>query len=768
MTPSHLYQNSSTNMINSYYVINPVEVFFTPINYSPDHNRTYEDHYDENDITLPATGNVLENDNIDDQYEKLHITSIQNIDFGQVIAIDTTQEDRILVQGIYGNLQIGKDGSYIYTLNNAYQIVQSLKAEEETTDIFRYQATDISGQYMVNNLTITITGTNDTPIANTDITYIASNNKNPVTGNVLENDSDIDKDTIIVSNISSDDNSIEVIGDTTIEGKYGKLHIKENGHYSYQLNSDRQDLTRYSIESFNYRVKDEAGANALSTLIISIASPNRPPITLPDAPSENNNNVTADDIHITTNGNVLDNDFDPAGETLWVKSIVSYQGEVIDIAVHGEQSIEGKFGQFIVKSTGEYTYTLNLREDTPANQMIQKLAEGEHTHDYITYTAIDASGIESSTDLIIRINGTNDAPIIESLPRDIVANVSVNRDLSTPSPVVTMEPVTLFANHIFIHDVDNKAAISHMEITKKGITTGYKLSFDENKFSLGKDGHIQKINTTDNPDSFELEDTGITFIQSEIEGYRTFTLTGTANITVYEDILNHTLLENPYLEEAIFSLDITVWDETGAASKTSIFDINPVNVIHGSIHDDNTLIGGEYNDYILGYAGDDFIKGKLGDDIIDGGTGNDTMAGGSGADTINGNVGNDFIDGGYGPDQIHGGAGNDTLYGGIGQDTLHGGLGSDTIAFRSLEESKTGHGDILLDFTRGEDIIDISAISEIHHFSDLSIHHHRAEADSQGGITVSYDESFSFQITGVNTLTASDFLFSGDMFEYDL
>ena len=84
-------------------------------------------------------------------------------------------------------------------------------------------------------------------------------------------------------------------------------------------------------------------------------------------------------------------------------------------------------------------------------------------------------------------------------------------------------------------------------------------------------------------------------------------------------------------------------------------------------------------------------------------------------DTLTGGADNDAIIGGAGDDTISGGAGDDTIYSGAGDDTITGGAGNDAFMF------VTGDGnDTITDFTDGEDIIDLSAITGITGFSDLS------------------------------------------------
>ena len=75
-----------------------------------------------------------------------------------------------------------------------------------------------------------------------------------------------------------------------------------------------------------------------------------------------------------------------------------------------------------------------------------------------------------------------------------------------------------------------------------------------------------------------------------------------------------------------------------------------------------------------------------------------------------GSGGNDWLEGGGGADRVMGSTGNDRLLGGSGRDWLNGGSGADIFIFRSLSDSTLVARDIIEDFVRGIDKIDLSAI----------------------------------------------------------
>ena len=168
--------------------------------------------------------------------------------------------------------------------------------------------------------------------------------------------------------------------------------------------------------------------------------------------------------------------------------------------------------------------------------------------------------------------------------------------------------------------------------------------------------------------------------------------------------------------------------------------------LEGSVFND-TLVGTNAANRLLGGAGRDVLRGEDGDDVLEGGAGFDTLVGGAGADMASyagsaarvlvnlganfrsggdasgdrfldieglqgsafddvlvGTAGANTLRGGDGDDQLRGEAGEDVLNGGGGDDVLRGGAGADLFAFG------LGSGvDTIGDFAVGVDSIDISA-----------------------------------------------------------
>jgi Ca2+-binding RTX toxin-like protein len=174
----------------------------------------------------------------------------------------------------------------------------------------------------------------------------------------------------------------------------------------------------------------------------------------------------------------------------------------------------------------------------------------------------------------------------------------------------------------------------------------------------------------------------------------------------------------------------------------------------GSGNDVVTTLNG--NDIVTGAAGNDTISTGAGDDIIKySGTSNgfDAVAGGAGYDKILATANGTYIGlskvadieeisaGGYtgveirgssaadvfdftnvkltgisqisagaGNDTVRGSAGNDKIDGGAGADTLSGGAGADVFDYDNVSHSSVTARDTILDFTQGQDKIDVSSI----------------------------------------------------------
>ena len=123
-------------------------------------------------------------------------------------------------------------------------------------------------------------------------------------------------------------------------------------------------------------------------------------------------------------------------------------------------------------------------------------------------------------------------------------------------------------------------------------------------------------------------------------------------------------------------------------------------------------VGNSYNNILSGNSGDNRLIGSFGLDTIAGDFGNDRLFGGFDADRLTGDDGDDVLNGGAGNDVLYGGDGDDTVIGGAGKDQMLGDQGADVFVFASIAHSGalTTSADSILDFVKGDDLINLSAI----------------------------------------------------------
>ena len=134
------------------------------------------------------------------------------------------------------------------------------------------------------------------------------------------------------------------------------------------------------------------------------------------------------------------------------------------------------------------------------------------------------------------------------------------------------------------------------------------------------------------------------------------------------------------------------------------------------------------------------------------------------ADSIAGRNGNDFLEGFGGNDTLNGGAGDDALAGGAGADILIGGPGADRYVFdmAALSDGSVGTVDRIVDFTLGQDQLDLSLITSAEQSPTTLVH--AIEDASNSFATVEVDRDGSGASYGWAPVARLDGLHAGDLF----
>lgn len=158
----------------------------------------------------------------------------------------------------------------------------------------------------------------------------------------------------------------------------------------------------------------------------------------------------------------------------------------------------------------------------------------------------------------------------------------------------------------------------------------------------------------------------------------------------------------------------------GGAGADTLFGGENDDVLRGNGGRDK-LNGGDGFDLLFGGGGDDRLNGDAGEDTAIGGRGQDKLYGGTDDDLLDGRRdkdslygedGSDALFGGRGRDRLFGGDGDDYLFAGRGRDILFGGRGADQFVFLGPSDSARTRrdADVIMNFQRGRDKIDLSAV----------------------------------------------------------
>ncbi len=216
------------------------------------------------------------------------------------------------------------------------------------TDELSYSITDGNQGSASALVTITVQNINDAPTA-VDDTATAVEDQ-PVTINVLANDSDIDDDALSVLSASANNGVVSINPDSTLL-------------YTPNLNFNGTD-------TISYTASDGNGGTAIASVNVTVSATN-------DAPIANNDSAQTDeDIAVTIN--VLANDTDLDGDTLTVTLATATNG----------------------------TVTINL--DSSLNYLPNANFNGT---DSLDYTIDDGHNSTASAKVEITITSINDAPV---------------------------------------------------------------------------------------------------------------------------------------------------------------------------------------------------------------------------------------------------------------------------------------------------------------------------------------------------------------------
>ncbi|TNF56634.1 MAG: tandem-95 repeat protein, partial [Burkholderiales bacterium] len=164
-----------------------------------------------------------------------------------------------------GSVVINGDGTLTYTPN----------ANFNGTDTITYTISDGNGGTSTATVTVTVNPVNDPPVASDDV--LATRFNEAVSGNVLDNDSDVDGDPLTVVDFEVDGVTY-LAGDTATIPGVGTLLINPDGSFTFT------PVTGYSgpVPAVTYTISD---GSLTDTAQLQLSDVPRPPQTPPGPPA---------------------------------------------------------------------------------------------------------------------------------------------------------------------------------------------------------------------------------------------------------------------------------------------------------------------------------------------------------------------------------------------------------------------------------------------------------------------------------------------------
>ncbi|MEW8321881.1 MAG: VCBS domain-containing protein, partial [Candidatus Thiodiazotropha taylori] len=256
-------------------------------------------------------------------------------------------------------LTLNEDGSYSFDASS----YQSLSAGETQSIEVQVTVSDDQGAAEETTLKITVTGTNDNPVA--EIQQISAEEGGLVTGQLKASDVDL-----------AEGASLSFTTVSEVEG----LTLNEDGSYSFD-SSSYQSLGEGETESIEVpvTVTDDQGATAETTLTITVTGTN-------DNPVAEAHEISAEEGGLLT-GQLQASDIDLAQST--------------DLSFSTSSEVEG----LTLYQDGSYSFDASS---------YQSLGEGEIATFEVPVVVTDDQGAAAETTLTITVSGTNDAPVAEA------------------------------------------------------------------------------------------------------------------------------------------------------------------------------------------------------------------------------------------------------------------------------------------------------------------------------------------------------------------
>ncbi len=250
-------------------------------------------------------------------------------------------------------------------------LFQNLPAGATITDTFTYVMSDLRGLQSSSTVTMTVTGTNDNPVAEPD-SMSAFEDGGPVTADLVANDRDVD---------TGDTRSLTSVSSPSFLGSVVSVNV--NGLAVYDPGTGFQQLAQGQtvLDQFTYVVTDSQTGSSTGTVTVQVTGVN-------DAPLAYDDTATAVEDGGPVRVFVLTNDLDSDNfSTVLLDSVDVISANGAEVVTDGNDIYYDPGSLFQVLGTGE-TFT-----------------------DTFQYSVVDELGASATATVSVTITGANDVPV---------------------------------------------------------------------------------------------------------------------------------------------------------------------------------------------------------------------------------------------------------------------------------------------------------------------------------------------------------------------
>ncbi|PBB51779.1 adhesin, partial [Mesorhizobium loti] len=340
--------------------------------------------------------------------------------------------------GTYGSFAVNATtGVWTYTLDNSKPATNALAEGASATETFTVTVTDDKGATSTQDVSVTITGANDSPV----ISYAAGNAAGGVTedgtlttGGQLAS---ADPDTGHTAAWSISPNSPQGTGTA-----YGTFSVNSSGQWTYTLNNASAAVQALAqgqsvTETYTVRVTDDKGAWDDQQVTVVINGTNDTPTITGDTTGAVIEAGNADPGAVIAGTTSTDPGALTAGTPTVSGTLTAHDPDAGATATWSGNAA-GTYGSFAVNATtGVWTYTLD--NSKPATNA---LAEGASATETFTVTVTDDKGATSTQDVSVTITGANDSPVISYAAGNAAGGVTEDGTLTTGGQLASADPDT--------------------------------------------------------------------------------------------------------------------------------------------------------------------------------------------------------------------------------------------------------------------------------------------------------------------------------------